>query len=300
MDRPAEDDVARVARALGGVPAAWREVRRGGQTAAGRWIAALDDGRSAFVKVGWTVDTASWVRDEHLFYARTRGLPFAPRMVGWDDDGERPILLLEDLSDAHWPPPWRAGDVEAVLATLSALAATPPPPDVPRAADSQFGLDGWPEIENDPQPFLALELCSATWLEQALPTFREASVRALVDGDALLHFDVRSDNVCLRDGRAILVDWNFACIGNPLFDVAAWLPSLHAEGGPAPEDVIGRPDGIGEIASWLAGFFGAHAGRPPIPDAPHVRPLQLMQARTALPWAARVMGLPPPNGTLPA
>ncbi|HEV8564384.1 MAG TPA: phosphotransferase [Actinomycetota bacterium] len=294
MDRPSDEDVRRAARALNGTPVAWREVSRGGQTAAGRWIATLDDGRSAFVKIGWTLDTASWVRDEHLFYARTRGLPFVPRMIGWDDDGESPVLALEDLSGAHWPPAWRPGDVDAVLAALAAVAATAPPPDVPNAVESQFGLDGWPEIEVDPGPFLALELCSAAWLENALPIFREAAPRAQLDGDALLHFDVRSDNVCIRDGRAILIDWNFACVGNPLVDVAAWLPSLQAEGGPTPEQVIGHPEGIGEIASLLAGYFCAHAGRPAIPEAPQVRPLQLMQSRTALPWAARALGIPPP------
>ena len=293
MERPSGDDVLRAARALEGTPVAWRRVSRGGQTAAGRWIAKLDDGRSAFVKIGWTLDTASWIRDEHLFYARSRGLPFVPRMIGWDDDGEQPVLALEDLSEAYWPPAWRTGDVDAVLAALSAVAATPPPPDVPKAVESQFGLDGWPEIEEDPGPFLTLELCSAAWLENALPIFREAAPHRL-DGDALLHFDVRSDNVCIKDRRAILIDWNFACVGNPLVDVAAWLPSLQAEGGPAPEDVIGHPDGIGEIVALLAGYFCSHAGRPAIAEAPHVRPLQLMQSRTALPWAARVLGIPPP------
>lgn len=294
MERPSDDDVLRVARAVKGTPVVWRRILRGGQTAAGRWVTTLDDGRSAFVKIGWTLDTASWVRDEHLFYAQTRGLPFLPRMIGWDDDGERPVLALEDLSDAHWPPAWRPGDVEAVLTTLSDVASTPPPPDVPSAVESQFGLDGWPEIEEDPGPFLTLELCSAAWLDNALPIFREAAPRARLDGDTLLHFDVRSDNACIRDERAILIDWNFACVGNPLVDVAAWLPSLEAEGGPAPEDVIGHPEGIGEIVALLAGYFCSHAGRPAIPEAPHVRPLQLKQSRTALPWAARVLGIPAP------
>jgi hypothetical protein len=294
MERPSDDDVRRAARAIKGNPVRWRRVSRGVQTAAGRWIAEIDDGRTAFVKLGWTLDTASWVRDEHLFYARARGLPFVPNMIGWDDDGERPVLALEDLSDAHWPPVWRPGDVDAVLAALGEVASTPPHPEVPKAIESQFGLDGWPEIEEDPGPFLTLELCSAAWLENALPIFREAAPRAQLDGDALLHFDVRSDNLCLRDGRAILIDWNFACVGNPLVDVAAWLPSLEAEGGPAPEQVIGHPEGIGEIAALLAGYFCSHAGRPPIPEAPHVRPLQLMQSRTALPWAARALGIPPP------
>jgi hypothetical protein len=52
--------------------------------------------------------------------------------------------------------------------------------------------------------------------------------------------------------------------------------------------------GLPEIASLLAGFFCARAGLPPIPAAPHARPLQLMQWRTALPWAARLLGLPHP------
>ena len=81
-------------------------------------------------------------------------------------------------------------------------------------------------------------------------------------------------------------------MGNPLADVAAWLPSLHAEGGPATDEIL--PDGAAELAALLAGYFAAHAERPPIPEAPHVRPLQLMQARKALPWAAGALGLPPP------
>ena len=45
---------------------------------------------------------------------------------------------------------------------------------------------------------------------------------------------MRSDNLCIRDGRAYLVDWNCACLGNPELDLAAWLPSLACEGGPQP------------------------------------------------------------------
>jgi hypothetical protein len=293
VDAPNREDVARIARALRAEPVGWRPVNRGVQTTAGRWVVTLEDGSTAFVKLGWTLDTASWVRDEHLFYAQTRGLPFVPRLLGWDDDGERPVLALEDLSDARWPPPWSSAAIDAVLACLAEVAATPPPADAPRAIDSQFGADGWPEIAADPEPFLALCLCSRTWLSAALPTLREASSHAPLDGESLMHFDVRSDNLCIRGDRAILIDWNFACVGNPLVDVAAWLPSLEMEGGPAPEDVIGSPVGIAEITALLAGYFCARAGRPPIPQAPHVRHLQLAQSRTALPWAARALGLPP-------
>ena len=46
----------------------------------------------------------------------------------------------------------------------------------------------------------------------------------------------------------------------------------------------------------MAGFFATRAGLPDIPDAPFVRSFQHRQLRIALPWAARVLGLPPPDG----
>ena len=293
MDAPPADEAARIERALKIRPVSWREITRRGQTNAAHWLVGLPDGGRAFVKCARGVDTASWIRDEHVFYAQTRGTPFLPAMLGWDDDGEYPVIALEDLSHAHWPPPWTSDHVNAVLACLAEVAATPPPPDLPRAAESQFDFQGWIEIEDDPAPFLGLGLCSRAWLDAALPTLRFATEIAPLAGDALLHFDVRSDNICIRDGRAVLIDWNFACVGNPLADVACWLPSLHAEGGPTPDEIL--PDGAAELAALLAGYFGAHAARPEIPEAPHVRTLQLRQARTALPWAARALGLPPPG-----
>jgi aminoglycoside phosphotransferase (APT) family kinase protein len=141
-------------------------------------------------------------------------------------------------------------------------------------------------------PFLRLHLCSHGWLDQALPILLAASEAVVLAGDALMHLDVRSDNLCLRGGQAILIDWNWAVIGNPELDVAAWLPSLHAEGGPAPEEIL--PD-HGPLAALLSGYWASRAGLPPIPDAPRVRELQLMQLRVALPWAARALGLPEPT-----
>lgn len=128
----------------------------------------------------------------------------------------------------------------------------------------------------DPEPFLALGLCSRDWLLGHLPTLSATAATAGIDGTPLLHFDVRSDNLCVRDGRVVLVDWNSARVGNALLDTASWLPSLEAEGGPAPHVI--HPDETPElpaIASLLAGSFCARAGLPSIPEAPHARPLQL-------------------------
>lgn len=294
MDRPEPRDVARVAAALKAEPVGWRPAARGGRSAAARWIATLPDGSTAFVKIGATLDTASWVRDEHLVYVGMRGRPFLPRMIGWSDDGERPVLAIEDLSGERWPPPWDTAAVDAVLECLDELHATPPPPELPSFDRHDLEFHGvWQRLGADPEAFLALGLCDRAWLEAALPDLAAAADDAVLGGDSLLHMDVRSDNLCVRGGRAILIDWNWACTGSPLFDIAWWLPSLHAEGGPPPEAIL--PDGAVEHAALAAGYFCAHAGLPPIPEAPHVRDLQLRQARTALPWAARALGLPPPG-----
>jgi thiamine kinase-like enzyme len=294
-ERPEPEDLERARRAIGVEPVAWRTVTRGGQTASSRWIATLPDGSSAFVKIAYTLDTAAWIRDEHLFYAQHRDLPFTAEMLGWSDDGERPVLVLEDLSSADWPPPWDRERVDAVVRALEHVAATEPSQEIPPVMQSQFDRSGWPEVAEDLEAFLALGLCDAAWIEANLAALADAARAAVIEGDALLHMDVRSDNLCLREGQAVLVDWNFACTGNPRFDLAAWLPSLHAEGGPAPEEVVAPAEDMAAFASVLAGYFAAHAARPDIPEAPHVRPLQRMQARTALPWAAQALGLPPPT-----
>jgi hypothetical protein len=294
--RPEDGDEERVRRALGAGPVSWRPVSGHGAASTRRFVVELDDGRSVFVKVAALDYVADWFRDEHAAYTALGGAPYLPRLLGWDDDGSAPLLAIEDLSEARWPPPWDDGMTDAVLATLDSLHATRPRAGLPTAEERQFGLDSWPDVIRDPTPFLATGVCSAEWLDRSLPALAAASAAARIDGSTVLHFDVRSDNLCIRDGRAMLVDWNHACIGNPMLDTASWLPSLQAEGGARPEEILpdDTPDLPG-VASLLAGYFCARAGLPGIPQAPHVRPLQLAQSRTSLPWAARLLDLPPPR-----
>ena len=115
---------------------------------------------------------------------------------------------------------------------------------------------------------------------------RRAGRRRRSTETSLLHGDVRSDNLCLRDGHAVIFDWSHARIGNPDFDVAFWLPSLALEGGPQPDAF-----GVDAFAVFVAGFFAALAGLPPPEGAPHVRGFQLAQLEVALPWACRALGL---------
>jgi hypothetical protein len=288
---PSPDVVESVTRAAGRAPSRWERVRGGGYTPAERWIAEFADGTRAFAKVGTIDRIGEWLRIEHQAYKEISG-PFMPRMLGWAD-GDVPALLLEDLTEAHWPPPWDAELVDRMLATLEAVASTPCPQWARPVTAFEEITTGWSHIAAEPAPFLELGLVTAGWLKRALPVLLDHQHPPELAGDQLLHFDVRSDNMCFTDSGALLVDWNWIGRGNRLFDVAAWLPSLRFEGGPRPEEVC--PE-AGVFAASLAGYFCSHAPRALIPDAPHVRRVQFEQATTALPWAARWLGLPPPDG----
>lgn len=293
--QPAATVTERVAAILGARPAEWMPVA-GGYTAAGRWIVRCGDGRSAFVKAATNANTAEWLRAELRVYSQLTA-PFLAVGLGWDDgraSGEPPVLVLEDLSRGFWPPPWTPARVELVLAALAQIAATPSPPGLPAMENMREELTGWVHVAADPAPLLALDMCSPAWLEAALPVLLRAEAAVDLAGDRLAHMDVRSDNICfVASGaggeRAVLVDWNWACRGNSRLDVASWLPSLGAEGGPAPETLMADEP---ELAALICGFFASRAG---LPGAPRLRELQRHQLAVALPWAALLLGLPPPT-----
>jgi hypothetical protein len=262
----------------------------GGYTPVERCRVVMRDGRRAFLKRAIDADTAGWIRTEARVYDTLEGAAFLPTRLDYVA-GPAPTLWLEDLGAAHWPGAWRPGDVAAVQRALAALHAIPIPDWV-----APMDLGSWPAwstVAVEPGPLLALGLVTARWLEDALPHLLAAE-RSVPSGPSVLsHMDVRSDNLCIRSGEALLVDWNWICAAPAGLDAAFWAPSLAAEGGGRPEDVA--PPG----PTWparVSGFFAAQAGLPDLPLAPRVRHIQQVQLRTALPWAVRVLGLPALDG----
>jgi hypothetical protein len=253
-----------------------------------RLIVEFEDGTSAFVKAAVDNLTAGWLRAEHAIY---RGLkaPFLPAFLAWEDDGHLPFLVLEDLSAAAWQVPWTADRVARVLETCRQVAASCPRTPLPSLKSVWSKFPGWADLKRDPAPFLGLRLCSAEWLAANIERLVEAEASAVLEGDDLIHCDIRSDNLCFVGERVVFIDWNWACLGNGTFDVAAWLPSLHLEGGPLPDEVLPQQPGL---AARVSGYFAALAGMPEAQASAKIRALQLAQLRVALPWAARSLGLP--------
>ena len=273
----------RIERAVGSRPVRYT-ARPGGYSTADRFSVELADGRSVFVKSAEAPNLAGWLRREHEVYASLRG-SFIPRLEGFDDDGLRPVLAIEDQSGADWSVHWDDARVDAVLAAVAEISASEPPPNTPfaREAHSEFWTR-WRTVADDPRPFLSTGLRDEEWLRRRLPAILAAVDAAPFDGADVCHFDLRSDNMCFRDGKAILVDWNWCSLASSSVDLVAWLPSLRVEGGPPPWEVL---PGAGELAALIAGVWAAVAGLPPPATAPNVRALQQRQLAAALDWIDR-------------
>jgi hypothetical protein len=285
---PDEAIANRVAHMLGWAPNQWREVR-GGYTPAARYVVEAGSSR-AFVKVATTPRTAMSLRHEGHAYGVVQPA-FRPRLLGWQDDDTQPILVIEDLSDAAWPPPWRDEQVADAVACIKGLHASSA--DLPIFADRHGREPGWGSVANEPELFLGLGLVTAHWLANALPALVEAERACATEGSAVTHWDIRSDNMAFTESGLKLIDWSEACLSNPDLDLAGWLPSLCFEGGPTPEHFLPHAP---EVAAWISGYFAAHAGLPIIPNAPFVRRVQQEQLSTALPWVQRALRLAPLDG----
>lgn len=260
-----------------------------GYSDATRWTFKAKQ-KSYFAKIGTTSRASRELSLEIAAYDRIYG-EFIPHRVASEDHDSTPILILEDLSNFHWPPPWRSGQIEAVHTQIEKIHSTVVELPTFRERHEGFGQH-WLEVANDTEPFLHLGLVSEKWLEHALPVLLDAESKCVTEGSALTHFDIRSDNICIGEQAVKFIDWNNACLGNPKLDLGFWLPSLAYEGGPSPESLLNDEP---EIAACVSGFFASLAGLPKIESAPRVRLVQREQLGPALSWAIRALDLPMPN-----
>jgi aminoglycoside phosphotransferase (APT) family kinase protein len=280
---------AQIVSALGKEPVGWHKPHTG-LSPARRFVVRFADGSSAFVKAAVDDPTEEWLRTEHEILSRVERT-FVPRPLAWIDSGERPALVTEDLSGAHWPADqfpvlWKPGQFGLLFETLRRVAEVIP--SVPLPAAEQGFEPQWPLIASEPDAFLALGLCSGDWFRDAIDGLLEAEVSVPLAGDSLVHSDVRSDNLCFVGDRLVLVDWGGALRGNRDHDLATALSTLPLEGGPDPFEVL--PHG-GPWAVYIAGRAAHRSYRDA--DAPEwLRRVLRRIVSICLDWAARSLDLP--------
>lgn len=259
----------------------------------------LDDGRRIFVKaVGPELnpDSPRMFRQEARIAGALPPHAPAPRLLWVLDEGEGGwvTLAFEDI-DGHAPAnPWRAEELDRVVAALVELSVdlTPAPIDAPTAAQHFMeSINGWQILQRDVPSGLD------AWSRRHLSRLAEleAAAPAASAGSTLLHFDTRSDNLLLTEDRVVIVDWPHACIGAPWIDLLAMAPSVVLEGGPDPEELFLRhpagmaaaPADVNAVLSSIAGYFTQRSFLPPPPGIPTLRAFQGAQGEITREWLAR-------------
>ncbi|MDG4796372.1 aminoglycoside phosphotransferase family protein [Micromonospora sp. WMMD1082] len=256
------------------------------------------DGRRAFVKAASPAqnpDTPRMHRAEARITAALPGYAPTPRLLGCHDDGYWVALVLTDVDGRHPATPWRADELDAVLAALATMADALTPvalPQVPPIAERLAGdFTGWRRVAADPPPDLH------PWARAHLDELCAVTERALtrLTGDTLCHVDVRADNLLVdATGRVTVVDWPWAAHGPAWLDTAMLLLDVRLHGGHDTEALLRRlpltadadPDAVTGLYAGLAGFFTDRARRPPPPGIPTLRPFQQAQSDALLPWLA--------------
>lgn len=268
---------------LGGPVSVRSRISRGFRSAWAGVVAVGDPTRTVFVKARSGPSISALDHERAVLERLPDGLGPSVRGSCHSQADAVAILALEDLSTNHWPPPWTADGVARTVELLERVAAVGPGAgSIPRLVDVASALTNWSAVAADQAPFLGTRLRSERWLDQILPSLLDLKFDDSLDGEGLLHFDVRSDNISLGPEGAVLVDWEFACLGNPRVDLLSWLPSLRAEGGPEPWVVVPHAEPV--LVAFLAGYWSSQAGLPEPSGAPGLRILQRGQAAVALDW----------------
>lgn len=230
-----------------------------------------------------------------------------PRLVAAFDaelevDGIRDtwVGLVTEHVPGRWPDPRRPDDLERLVSLTVELSHFDPCPiaRLPRRVDDRETFGRW--ADTGPS---AVDLGSyGHALIDNLDRIRgvAADWSAAMDGTALLHGDLRPDNVVTTDVRAFAVDWPAACTGAAWSDALLMIPALTLmRGAPDPSQFLEQhpllcevdPAAVDAALAAALGYFVTSSLQPPPPGLPTIRAFQRAQADSVLAWLVRRWGL---------
>ena len=260
----------------------------------------LADGRRMFVKA---VNSARNAESVRLLSSEARVLtgladvdlrpPVAvPALRGQYVNGDWIALVITEV-DGHTPTiPWRTAELDRVVDAVQTLGEclTPTPLAAPAMTDAYATImNQWRTLAGSDGIPTGLPSWAAANLDRLAEL--EAGLPAAADGNTLLHFDLRADNLLLADDQVFVVDWPHACVGAAWVDLLVMLPSVLMQGGdpdrcwrryPAGRDV--DADRVNSVLAAVAGYCAVSALRPAPPELPRVRDFQRVQGEAALSW----------------
>ncbi|KAA1426213.1 hypothetical protein [Nocardioides antri] len=261
----------------------------GGFTPGFASVLTCADGSRHFVKAASTVAQRMFADAYREEARKLRLLPAgtpAPRLQWVHDADDWVVLGFEHVEGRAPQRPWVPDELAAASAMAVEIARllTPAPDGVDRAVDE---FASWPALWDRTDHPRAAE-CGALAAQYA----------AVVDGDTLVHTDIRDDNLLVRpDGTVVMCDWNWPVAG------ASWLDSLFLLIGPRGDglDVEAHiathpllsavePEQIDVVIALVLGYFETSASQPVPPTSPYLRQAQAWQRDVLHDWLAERRG----------
>ena len=267
-------------------------------------VLELADGHEIFVKAVSTEQNPHSPDLARQEIAVASALPDdvpAPRLLWSHDDGTWVVLAFTAVHGRSPALPWRPDDLVRVLASLDRLASTRPREPhalLPVTTTLADDLTGWRTLAGQPHELLeqaaALAGEPGAWALAHLDMLvaLESGWPEAAEGDALVHGDLRADNVILDATTCWLVDWPHAALGAPWLDLALMLPSVAMQGGGDPAVIFRSQrvshgvddDRLRAVLAAVAGYL-AHGALQPAPlGIPNLRRFQAAQALATLTW----------------
>ncbi|WP_427895650.1 hypothetical protein ACQHIV_17670 [Kribbella sp. GL6] len=239
-------------------------------------------GRRAFLKaVGTSLNpkTPTLFRQEITAMRAIGPLPMAPELYEVYDDGDWVAMLFEDISGRLPAHPWVQPDADRVLDALAELTDVLDPspwPDAPVVAvRSRDFLSRWENV-------LADNLAVPSWVDvEALAEHARTGLRALAEGTALAHYDLRADNIILTDDRVVFIDWAHPGVAPRWADTVILQAEMR---GSVTLPELPDDPGITGFITALAGGLWWGSAQPAPPGIPTMRTWQRESALVHLDW----------------
>jgi aminoglycoside phosphotransferase (APT) family kinase protein len=199
-------------------------------------------GRRAFVKPlsndRHLPSATSYRREAVAMPHLPQDLP-VPRLLDVYDDGNWVALVFEDIDGQQPAIPWRRDELDRVAGAIADLgAALDPSPwhEAPTFAEVNAGvMQAWRDLVASPPP--DLEPSVRRMLDRLEAD--EVDLAEVVRGEALMHDDIRSDNLLLTpDGRVVFVDWGMPCKGAVWLDLMMFAVTADFYEGPDPDVLV--------------------------------------------------------------
>jgi Phosphotransferase enzyme family len=260
------------------------------------------DGRRAFVKAISRRYPASlpFYRKEASVAVRLPPSVPTPALLFCDDYDDWIVLAFEDVDGRMPALPWRRDEVELILAAIGRLSEAGDPCPVPGIDPWGGDLDLWPGWRLVPGSPVVDRLSPAVRRHMDELVELEAAYPAAARGRALVHADLRVDNILLTADGVRFVDWACAARGAAWIDVMAFCLNAAVHGLHEPDAVFHRhplaaraaPEALRAILAAVAGRMVVLSSRPAIAGLPALREFQALVATTAWRWLAAVSRWP--------